>query len=293
MRVAVVGATGVIGRAAVPALVRAGHDVVGLASTAEAASLLAGWGARPCRGDGSDDQHLLDLVEGADAVCNVAGHVPVGLAALRPGAWRLDDRLRTDGARRVVAAARAAGVRRVVQGSVSYLYADQGDAWIAEDSPLAITRATEPASVGELHVQDYACGSRTAVVLRLGTVIGDESGASHPAVAAGHPDSWAHVLHVDDLGPALLAALSVPSGVYNVGAEPVRRAELVAGAPRRGPVGVAGPVLRRLGGVRHEPLARSLRVSSAHFAAQSGWQPSRVRFDASWYAPTERTSALR
>ena len=225
------------------------------------------------------------MFEGADAVCNFATHVPVGLAAVRPHAWRAHDRLRTDGVRRVVEAAREARVRRVVQESVSFLYAGQGDDWVGEDSPVEITRATEPASVGESHVQDYACGSRTGVVLRLGTIVGDDPmtrfqlrAVRHGhAIGTGTPEGWAHVVHTDDLGPAVLAALSAPSGVYNVGAQPVRRVDLVAGysmAAGRASIDFMGPLMRRLGGARLEPLARSLRVSSEHFTAQTGWTPA-------------------
>ena len=106
-------------------------------------------------------------------------------------------------------------MRRVVQESVSFLYADHGDAWIGEDAPVEITRATEPASVGESHVQEYTCGSRAGVVLRLGTIIGDDPlhpvpaavAAARAAIGLGSPDGWAHVVHTDDLGPAVLAAL--------------------------------------------------------------------------------------
>ena len=126
-------------------------------------------------------------------------------------------------------------MRRVVQESVSFLYADQGDAWVHEHSPVEITRATEPASVGECHVQEYTCGSRAGVVLRFGTIVGDDPmtrfqlrAVQHGhAIGLGSPDGWAHVVHTDDLGPAVLAALHVPSGVYNVGAEPVRRVQMV------------------------------------------------------------------
>jgi nucleoside-diphosphate-sugar epimerase len=304
VRVAVVGATGVIGRAVVPVLLRAGHDVVGLARTPEKARALAGTGAEARVTGLLDHDGLVAMFRGADAVCNFATHVPVGLSVVRPHAWRANDRLRTEGVRRVVEAAREARVRRIVQESVSFLYADQGDGPITEASPLAITRATEPASVGELHVQDYSCGSRTGVVLRLGTIVGDDPmtrfqlrSAQHGyAIGLGTPEGWAHVVHADDLGPAALAALGVPSGVYNVGAEPVRRAELMAGfaaAAGRDGVDFVGPFLRRVGGVRLEPLARSLRVSSGRFATQSGWSPARARFDTSWFAPVLPSGALR
>ena len=292
---AVTGATGVIGRSVVPTLVAAGHDVVGLARTPENAHLLHSLGAAAHYTSLADPDGLVAMFEGADVVCNFATHVPVGLSAVRPRAWRTNDRLRTEGVRRVVEAAREARVRRVVQESLSFLYADQGDAWVREDSPVEITRATEPASVGELHVQDYTCGSRAGVVLRFGTIVGDDPltrfqlrAVQHGhAIGLGSPEGWAHVVHTDDLGTAVLAALHVPSGVYNVGAEPVRRVQLVAGysaAAGRESIDFVGPLLRRMGGARLEPLTRSLRVSSEHFAAQSGWRPDRASFDPSWFS---------
>ena len=78
------------------------------------------------------------------------------------------------------------------------------------------------------------------------------------------------------LGPAVVAALHAPKGVYNVGAAPVLRGELVDGYAKAAGVDSAaflGPVLRRLAGSRIEPLTRSLRISSDHFSAQTGWQP--------------------
>jgi nucleoside-diphosphate-sugar epimerase len=288
----------------VPELVGAGHEVVGLARTPEKARLLRDAGATAVPASLLDHDGLVAMFDGADAVCNFATHVPVGLAALRPGAWRANDRLRTDGVRRVVNAARAAGVRRVVQESVSFLYADQGDDWIDEDAPLDITRATEPACVGESHVQDYRCESRVGVVLRLGTIVGDDPltrfelrtlRQGHP-IGLGAPEGWAHVVHTDDLGPAVLAALGAPSGVYNVGAQPVRRHDLIGGfsmAAGRESIDFMSPLLRRLGGVRLEPLGRSLRVCSERFTSATGWTPRRATFGPSWLESARRREALR
>ena len=212
--------------------------------------------------------------------------VPVGHAALIPGAWRRHDLLRTEGVANVVEAARRAGVRRVVQESVSFMYADHGDDWITEHSPVEITPMTEPAAVGESRVQDYACDSRVGVVLRFGTIIGADgqtrywlrAAANGRGVGIGHPSHWAHVIHTDDLGGAVLASLHAPSGVYNVGAEPVQRLDLVQGyADAVGAESAAfiGSVGRWLMGPRLEPLSRSLRVCSDHFAAQTGWRAVR------------------
>lgn len=304
VRVAVTGATGVIGSAAVTELVRAGHEVVGLARTPEKAQQLSDAGATAVRTSLLDHTGMVAMLDGADAVCNFATHVPVGLTALRPGAWRINDRLRTDGVRRVLEAAREAGVRRVIQESVSFLYADKGEDWIDEDAPLDITRATEPASVGESLVQEYRCESRVGVVLRLGTIVGDDPLTRFQVrlrrqgrpTGLGTPEGWAHVVHTDDLGSAVLAALSAPSGVYNVGADPVRRHQLVGGFSRaagRESIDFMGPVMRRLGGVRLEPLGRSLRVSSERFAAVTGWTPRRQTFDTSWFDAVGSSAVLR
>lgn len=294
MRVAVTGATGVLGTSAVASLVGAGHEVVGLARTPEKAEVLEVLGATAVVTGLSDHDGLVRLFTDADAVCNLATSIPVGLSGVWPGAWRTNDRLRTEGVRRIVSAAREAGVRRIVQESVSFLYADHGDSWITEASSLDITRATEPASVAEAQVQDYLCDSRTGVVLRFGLVVGDDpmtrwqlrAAVQGRPIGLGDPRGWLHPVHTDDLGPAVLAALDAPSGVYNVGAEPVAREEYVQAfghAVGRDHVGFLSPLMTRLAGTRGEPMARSLRVSSDHFTASTGWTPEHAKFDGTWF----------
>ena len=297
VRIVLTGGTGVIGRASVTTLLAAGHDVVVVTRTPSGSSTVEGLGATSVRGDVLDLDSLTAAYEGAEAVVNLATKVPVGHGALLPWAWRRNDRLRTTGVANVVEASRRAGVRRVVQESVSFLYADQGDEWITEQSPVDITPMTEPAAVGESLVQDYSCGSRTGVVLRFGMIVGDDpqtrfwlrAAAGGRPVGLGHPADWAHVVHTDDLGGAVLSALHAPSGVYNVGSEPVQRHDLVQGYAEA--VGAEsgtfmGPWSRRLTGPRLEPLARSLRVSADHFAAQTGWRPSRPKFEVDWLRET-------
>ena len=293
MKVVVSGGTGVLGRAAVGALLDAAHDVDVVARSEANVGTIERLGARPVRADLFDRDSLARAYAGADAVVNLASAIPVGYATVWPNAWRQNDQLRTKAVANVAAAARAAGVRRVVQESASFVYADSGDAWITEREPIDITPATEPIAVGESHVQDYAGGFRAGVLLRFGSVVGDDpqtrfwlrAAASGRPVGIGRPDQWSHLIHTDDVGSAVLAALHAPSGVYNVGAAPVLRADLVEGYAKAAGADEGtfmGPVLRRLAGARVEPMTRSLRISSDHFTAQTGWQPRRPAFDASW-----------
>ena len=278
MRVAVAGADSVVGRCAVPRLEAAGHEVVRLGRSV--GSLL-------------DVDATSSAMRGCDALVNLSAQIPVGTSARWRRAWRTHDLLRSEGVRRLVQAARAAGVRRVVQQSVSFVYADQDQDWVTEESPVCVTCATEPASEGELAVQDFASTCRVGVVLRMGLVLGDSvlsrwslrAAAGGRPVGVGSPDGYMHVIHSDDVGSAVDAALAVASGVYNVGAEPVLRADLVAGyatavGQERG--SFVGPLMSRLGGARLEPLTRSLRVSSDRFSGATGWAPVRPTFDAGW-----------
>lgn len=279
MRVAVAGASAVVGRCALPSLVAAGHEVVAV-DRGGVRSLL-------------DVDAMAQAMRGCDAVVNLAAQIPVGLSARFPRAWRTHDLLRSEGATRLVEAARQAGVRRVVHQGVSLVYADQGEQWIDESAPLCVTGATEPVSVGEARVQDFASVCRTGVVLRMGLVLGDSAmtrwmlraTANGRPVGIGARDGYMHVIHSDDVGPAVLAALDAPSGTFNVGAEPVLRQDLVDGyaqAVGRERGEFLGPVLSRLTGLRLEPLSRSLRVSSERFGHTTGWAPRRERFDVDW-----------
>jgi nucleoside-diphosphate-sugar epimerase len=293
VKVFVTGASGVLGLSAIAALRTDGHEVTGLARNAEKAAQVEAAGATPVEVQLFDVDAVTEAFEGFDAVCNLATHIPVGLSGLRRGAWKVNDRLRTEGSRIVVEAARRACVRRLVQESVSLLYADGGDDVLTEQSPLAVTRAVEPAAVAESNATDFDGASRTAVILRFGQLVGDDAmtrwrlaqARSGRAIGIGDPEGWAHVLHPEDAGVAVAAALAAPAGVYNVGAEPVRRDAMtrVFGEV----VGEVDPgfmpkLMVRLAGERLELLSRSQRVSSDRFHEVTGWKPLHHVFDPSW-----------
>ena len=275
MRVALAGARTVVDLCGAT-LLAAGHEVVPLVAPGESRS-------RSRRPDSGVCTVLSATLDGCDALVNLAS----GRAA--------DAGSR---AAALVQAARGVGVRRFVQRSVSLVYADQGPDWITERSPLCVTSLTEPASMDEVAVQTFVSPCREGVVLRMGLVLGDPGTTRSwlravplRRTSAGE-DGFVHVLHVDDVAHAVHAALEAPSGIYNVGAAPVRRAELVESCltslSRRS--WAPGWRSRQL-----EPMTRSLRVSSSAFMGTTGWAPRREVFDASWLeaALAARPLALR
>lgn len=293
MKVFVTGATGVLGRATVSALVLDGHQVTGVARTDSKAEELADLGASSVHVSLFDQGALADAFSGYDAVANLATRIPVGMAGMRPGAWKVNDRLRTEGSKIVAAAAHEAGVRRLVQESVSFLYADAGDEWITEDSTLSVTRSLDPAAVAEANAMQFACKSRQPVVLRFGNIVGDDAmttwrvaqARSGRPMGLGDPQGWAHVVHPEDAGTAVASVLDAPGGLYNVGAEPIRRGDLTrvfARAVGRDRLGFIPSLLVKVGGDRLAPLTRSHRVSSDRLHETTGWKPLHDTFTESW-----------
>ncbi|MBV9310510.1 MAG: SDR family NAD(P)-dependent oxidoreductase, partial [Solirubrobacterales bacterium] len=126
MRVFVAGATGVIGRRLVPLLVRNGHQVIGMTRSKERAEMLRGTGADALVCDVFD----ADAVEKAmteakpDALIHELTDLPKRLEP-RKYAKQLagTNRVRREGTRNLVAAARAAGVKRIVAQSIAFAYA--------------------------------------------------------------------------------------------------------------------------------------------------------------------------
>ncbi|NRQ48317.1 NAD-dependent epimerase/dehydratase family protein [Aeromicrobium stalagmiti] len=294
MKVFLTGASGVMGRSSIEALHHAGHDVVGLVRTDEHAAQVAATGAQPWRGDLYDGATLTAGMQGCDAVANLATKVPVGRAALRPGSLKAIDRIRLFGSRVVAEAAQRAGVGRMVQQSLSFIYAEQDDDWIDEHSPVDVTRATEPVVVAEDNVRAFAAAGGESVSLRFGLITGDDPNtaflfrraAAGRSIGLGEELSWMHVIHPDDVGTAVVHALTAPGGIYNVGSEPVQRRDYVdtiALAAGRKAGHFLPPWLLRLGAEKLEILTRSQRVSSQLFSDRTGWHPSHPKLTPDWF----------
>jgi dihydroflavonol-4-reductase len=129
-RVFVTGGSGLIGRALVKRLLGRGDRVVALARSDAAAGDLSGLGAEVVRGDLLDEASLAEGVRGAAVAYNVAG-----VNTLCPTDPAPLYRVNRDGARAMVRAAAAAGVRRLVHTSSAATLGEAEGTIGTEDSP--------------------------------------------------------------------------------------------------------------------------------------------------------------
>lgn len=286
MRVFVAGATGVLGRRAVRLLSGAGYAVTGVARTPAKADELRSAGVDPITVDLFDPAAVHAALDGHEVVCNLTTHIPPLSRAVLPGSFKENDRIRTEVSRNLVEGALAGGAQRYVQESIVFMYADGGDRWIDEESPLEIPAYIRSAIVAENEARRFTDAGDVGVVLRFGMFYGPDSSHSRTTVAAarrrmgsvmGAASGYSSTVHLDDAATAVVASLSVPAGIYNVADdEPLTKAEqmtVLAAAVGVRRLWSPGRLTTAVGGSLTAALGRSQRVSNRRFKEASGWAP--------------------
>ncbi|MFZ0379363.1 MAG: NAD-dependent epimerase/dehydratase family protein [Solirubrobacteraceae bacterium] len=194
MRLLVTGGTGVLGRALAPLARAAGHEL--LAPTRDELDLF-------------DPVAVAHATSRVDAVLHLATRIQPLEQLANPEAWRDNDRLRADASRVLVDAALAADVAAYVQPTVTFVYPGEGP--VCEDTPITdVPAILRSALTAEREAERFAQGGRRGVVLRLGLLDGPGTGHELPVRSLGA------TVHVVDAARALLGALTLPSGIYNV-----------------------------------------------------------------------------
>jgi len=211
----VAGATGAIGQRLIPLLLADGWSVVGMTRSAGRAEDLRSRGVEAVVADAFDAEAVLKAVTRASpsVVMHQLTDLPRELSKLDAAALARNARLREEGTRNLVAAARAAGARRLVAQSIAFSYAE-GPRPYHEGAPLAgdLPDASDTAR-GVVSLERQVLGSGLeAVVLRYGKLYGPGTGADRPwGSGAVHSDAAAHA--------ALLACRSTATGVFNIAEE--------------------------------------------------------------------------
>ncbi len=299
MKTFLTGGTGVVGRSFVPRLVGAGHDVRAVCRRDDAATWLRSIGAEPVTVDLFAPDDVRRAVAGAEAVLHLATNVPTLTKAGRPKGWDTHNRLRVEATANLVAAARATGVERLVKESITFTYRDAGDAWIDEDAPLeAGGGLLHPTVEGEAIASEFAPDG-IATVLRFGLFYGgiDNRGTDDAlklaklgrSTIAGSKTAYMSSIHCDDAATAVLAALTIGSGTYNVTDDtPVTRGEYLAAFAAafgiKTPKPTPGAVVKIAAGSGAAGLVASQRVSNAKFRAATGWSPTYPDVRVGWAA---------
>lgn len=209
------GATGAVGRRLVPLLLKAGFQVFGATRSSAKTEWLRVAGATPIVVDAFDAPALRRVVAAArpEVVIHQLTDLPPGLDPARMAAAVADNaRLREAGTANLVAAAKAAGAKRLIAQSILWAYAP-GPEPHGEGDPLdAAADGRRGVTVkGVLALEAAVLNARplVGIVLRYGSFWGPGTGSEAP--------SGAFPLHVDAAAQAALLAIDRGAhGIYNV-----------------------------------------------------------------------------
>jgi 2-alkyl-3-oxoalkanoate reductase len=298
MKVFVAGASGAIGRPLVRRLVAAGHEVTGTTRREDRAEEIRAAGAAAVVCDVFDRAALEAAVRDAapEVVVNELTSLPQRYDPRRASFYEATNRLRAEGGRNLIEAARAAGARRLLTQSISFLYAPEGG-WVKDEQARPFDDA--PGHFGpavrvmlDHERQVVEASDFDGLVLRYGQLYGPGTYFARdghigrevrrrrfPIVGPG--TGTFSFLHVEDAAGATVAALDRGApGVYNVVDDepaplrewlPLYAEALGAKPPRRVPLWLA----RLLAGSAVAETAVELRgASNAKAKRELGWQPS-------------------
>jgi len=305
----VAGASGAIGRPLVPKLIAAGHEVTGTTRSERKAEAIRAAGADAAVVDVLDPDALRIVVDAArpEVVIDELTELPDRLNFRGEDTYASTNRLRTEGTRNLIEAARAAGARRFVCQSIAFAYRTDGQGLRTEDDPLLDDAAggfgSGVKAIREMEKMVLGSEGMDGLVLRYGFFYGPGTyygpgGSSTEDIrrrrlpVVGQGTGVFSFVHVDDAADATVAAVERGApGVYNVADdEPAPMSEWVPAAaealgakpPRRVPVWLAklaagkgaATFALELRGVSNEKAKRELHWQPAHPSWRTGFAES-------------------
>ena len=217
----IAGASGVIGLPLCKMLLAAGHEVYGTTRSFDKAEMLAAQGIKPVVVDAFNAEGLRKAVGDIrpDVIFHELTDLPDGLAADQMEAALVRNaRIRDEGTRNLVNAAKAAGVSKIIAQSIAFVYAPDAPQPVTEDTPLL--DFAEPAygdtarAVHSLEQQITTDPAFIGVVLRYGCLYGTGFDAPVDFAPPVHAEAAAHA--------AVLALQCEQSGIYNAADDDAR-----------------------------------------------------------------------
>ncbi|WP_145331105.1 NAD(P)-dependent oxidoreductase [Paenibacillus xylanexedens] len=220
MKIFVAGASGVIGKLLLPQLVQAGHDVIGMTRKEEQRQAIEQTGAKAVLADVFDREQMVSIL--AEIKPDVVIHQ---LTSLSQGSSAENARIRIEGTRNLVDAAKQAKVQKIIAQSISWAY-EPGTTPATEETALDMF-APMPRNTtinGVVALEEYVKEIPVHVILRYGTLYGPATWYAKNGDTAikvmnqevKATDGISSFVHVEDAANVALLALDWPTGTYNI-----------------------------------------------------------------------------
>ncbi len=309
MKVFIAGGSGALGKPLITQLRAAGHEVVTMTRSPGKTAALQRLGAEVAVADAFDRDAVTKAVMRAEP--EVLIHQLTALSGFTDfkhfdRAFAVTNRLRTEGTDNLLAAARAAGVRRfIAQSYGGWSYERSGGMVKTEEAPLdpnpPAAQRESLAAIRHLEAAVMGAGELEGVVLRYGGFYGPGTSLSQDGEATelvrkrkfpiigGGTGMWSFA-HIEDAAAATVAGVDRGApGIYNVADDepaqvsawlPALAAELSAKPPQRIPTWlgriVAGEVvvsmMTQIRGISNAKAKRELEWAPRYPSYREGFR---------------------
>jgi nucleoside-diphosphate-sugar epimerase len=296
MRVFVAGASGVLGRALLPALTAAGHEVIGLVRSGAAGRTVAALGVRVEQADAMDRSAVRRSMRRTrpDAVVDLLTAIPAEIYPKRMARdFAQTNRLRTEGTGILLDAAEETGAQRIITEGLAYVYDPDGPGLADEDSAFWPRPPAQFApNVAALIELEQRTRQANGLVVRLGHLYGPGSiyatdGSFTSQVRSGKlalvggGTSVFSFIHAHDAATAITAALQrdIGGALNIVDDDPAPMSEwlplladLVGARPPRNVPKALARIVSGSWGVTY--MTRLRGASNDRARRRLGWEPS-------------------
>lgn len=215
MNVFISGATGVIGKRVIPLLLANGHRVVGLARSKDNAQELTKMGAEYAEADLFSPDEIIEACTGCDSIIHLATSIPQKLMPKRKD-WNLNDRIRVEGTRNLISAAKHNDIKKFIGQSVTALYGQQNGRFVTDQTPLPQKQlgVLESAAAMEKMIEEGLDGGH--VIFRFGTFYSKDAYHTQNMLSSikagklpliGKGDFYGNYIHTDDAASCIAFGL--------------------------------------------------------------------------------------
>lgn len=218
MKIFISGATGVLGRRVVRRLVEGDHTVIGLSRSPSNSDWLRNNGAEARSGDLFDQESINDLTSDSEGILHLATAIPTK-ARTTTADWKTNDRIRREGTRNLVGAAKLHSCKLYIQQSLTLIYGEQNGNWVDEKTPLPDPQPSilESAVDMEKIVREAMTEhDLPAIILRFGSFYSHDSAQTRDMLQlvqkgffpiVGDGSGYWNLIHVDDAAEAVVKAV--------------------------------------------------------------------------------------
>jgi len=208
MKIAITGATGLIGTGLVQLLAKEGNDIIALSRYPEAATAKLGGTARVLKWDSSFLLELATQLEGTEAIVNLAGeNIASGLWTLKKRRLILESRINSGSQIVKLVKLMQTPPTTIVQASAVGYYGSRGDEILTEDSPPGSGFLADVVQKWERSTLELSTRGIRTVAIRTGVVLSMIGGALpkivlpfsfYAGTLPGSGSQWVPWIHYED-----------------------------------------------------------------------------------------------